>query len=55
MNQKLFERNFCNQSNHCENYMEATTKSTLFAMSEDEWNTKEDTSKYMKNALYVQW
>ena len=31
----------------------ATTKSTLFAVSKDEWNTKEDTGKSMKNALYV--
>ena len=31
----------------------ATTKSTLLAVSKDEWNTKEDTGKSMKNALYV--
>ena len=31
----------------------ATTKLTLFAVSKDEWDTKEDTSKSMKNALYV--
>ena len=31
----------------------ATIKSTIFAISKDEWNTKEDTGKYMKNALYV--
>ena len=31
----------------------ATTKSTLFAVSKDEWDTKEDTGKSMKNALYV--
>ena len=30
----------------------ATTKLTLFAVSKDEWDTKEDTSKSMKNALY---
>ena len=29
------------------------TKSTLFAVSKDEWDTKEDTGKSMKNALYV--
>ena len=29
-------------------------KSTLFAVSKDEWNTK-DTGKSMKNALYVLW
>ena len=31
----------------------ATVKSTLFAVSKDEWGTKEDTGKSMKNALYV--
>ena len=31
----------------------AITKSTLFAVSKDEWGTKEDTGKSMKNALYV--
>ena len=33
----------------------ATAKSILFAVSKDEWDTKEDTGKYMKNALYVLW
>ena len=28
-------------------------QSTLFAVSKDEWDTKEDTGKSMKNALYV--
>jgi len=32
-----------------------TTKSTLFVVSKDEWGTKEDPGKSMKNALYVQW
>ena len=31
----------------------ATAKLTLFAVSKDEWDTKEDTDKSMKNALYV--
>ena len=31
----------------------ATAKSTLFAVSKDEWDIKEDTGKSMKNALYV--
>ena len=31
----------------------AITKSTLFAVSKDEWDTKEDTGKSMKDALYV--
>jgi len=30
----------------------ATTKSTLFTVSKDEWDTKEDTVKCMKNALH---
>ena len=33
----------------------ATAISTLFTVSKDEWNTKEDTGKSMKNALYVLW
>ena len=31
----------------------ATAKSTFFAVSKDEWDTKEGTGKSMKNALYV--
>ena len=31
----------------------ATTKSTLFAVSKDEWDTKENNGKSMKNGLYV--
>ena len=31
----------------------AHTKSTPFSVSKDEWDTKEDTGKSMKNALYV--
>ena len=31
----------------------ARTKSTPFPVSKDEWYTKEDTGKSMKNALYV--
>ena len=30
----------------------AITKLTLFAVSKDEWDTKEDTGKSIKNALY---
>ena len=33
----------------------ATAKSTLSAVSKDEWDTKEDTGKSMKNALYILW
>ena len=29
------------------------TKSTLFTVSKDEWDTKEDTGKSMKDGLYV--
>jgi len=32
-----------------------TTKSALFTVSKDEWDTKEGTSKSMKGALYEQW
>jgi len=31
-----------------------TTKSTLFMVSKDEWDTKEVPGKSMKNALHVQ-
>jgi len=31
----------------------ATTKSTLFTISKDEWNTKEGTGKSMKNTLHI--
>ena len=31
----------------------ATAKSTPFAVSKDEWDTKEETGKSMKNALYI--
>ena len=31
----------------------AITKSTLFTVSKDEWDTNEDTGKSMKDALYV--
>ena len=30
-----------------------TTKSIRFIVSKDEWNTKEDNSKSLKNSLYV--
>ena len=31
----------------------AIAKSTLLTVSKDEWDTKEDTGKSMKNALYI--
>jgi len=33
----------------------ATAKLTLFAVSKDEWDTKEGTGKSMKNILYILW
>ena len=33
----------------------ATAKSTLFTVSKDELDTKKDTGKSMKNALYLLW
>ena len=62
MNQELFEKHLCNQSSHYKKYERfryegklscATIKSILFTVSKDEWDTKEDTGKSMKNALYV--
>jgi len=58
-NQKIFKKNFCNQSSHYEimdDLMEAitTTKSTLFVVNKDEWDTEEGHAKSMKKALYVQ-
>ena len=39
---------------HCERKpSHATAKSIPFTVSKDEWDTKEDTGKYIKNALYV--
>jgi len=51
MNQQLFKKNFCNQSNHYGSHRVPTTKLSLFVVNKDEWDTKEDT---MKNALHVQ-
>ena len=57
-----FEKHLCNQNSHYKNTDDfcyegkpscAIAKSTLFAVSKDEWDTKEDTGKSMKNALYV--
>jgi len=35
----------------CKGSYDMTTKLTLFTVSKDEWNTKEDTGKSLKNAL----
>ena len=41
---------------HYEGKLSCTTaKLTLFAVSKDEWDTKENTGKSMKNALYIVW
>ena len=62
MDQELFEKHLCNQGSHYEKWtisitqrksLRATTKSTLFTVSKDEWNTKENTGKSLKNALHV--
>jgi len=58
MNQELCKKNHYDQSSHYEDFHKpscATTKSTLFALNKDEWDTKEDTSKSMKNTLDVLW
>ena len=64
MNQELFEKHLCFQNSHYENIDDfryegkpsrAIAKSTLLAVSKDEWDTKKDTGKSMKNALYVLW
>ena len=61
-NQELFEMHLCNQSSHYGKYGQfryegkpscATAKLTPYTVSKDEWDTKEDTGKSMKNALYV--
>jgi len=56
-NQELFEKRLCNQGSHYENKddfhytKEAITSraTTLFTVSKDEWNTKGDTGKSIKN------
>jgi len=64
MNQEMFEKHICNKSSHYEKYRQflvnlqgkpsrATTKLTLFTVSKDEWNIKEDTGKSLKNVLDV--
>jgi len=61
--QEVFEKHLCNKSSHYEKYRRflvtqrkpshITTKLMLFSVSKDEWNTKEDTGKSLKNALHV--
>jgi len=62
-NQEVFEKHLCNKSSHYEKCgwflvmqrkpSRATTNLMLFIVSKDEWNTKEDTGKFLKNALNV--
>ena len=62
-NQELFDKHLCYQNSRYEKYgrfplcegkpSRAIAKLTLFTVSKDEWDTKEDTGKSMKNALYV--
>ena len=54
-NQELFKKHLCNQ------LKVATMKNVdnfhyikiLFTINKDEWDTKEDAGKSMKNALYI--
>ena len=58
-NQEVVEKHLCIKSSHYEKYgrflvtqwkpSRATTKLMLFIVSKDEWNTKEDTGKSLKN------
>ena len=62
-NQEVFEKHLCIKSSHYKKYVWflvtqqkplcATTKLMLFTVSKDEWNTKEDTGKSLKNALHI--
>ena len=62
-NQEVFKKHLCIKSSHYEKHRQflamqrkpsrATTKSTLFTVSKDEWNTKENTGKSLKNDMHV--
>ena len=60
-NQDLCVKHLCNQGSHNEKYnfhyewkpSHVSAKSIRFAISKDEWDTKEDTGRSMKDALYV--
>jgi len=64
-NQEVFEKHLCSKSSHYEKYWRflitqkkpscATPKLMLFTVSKDEWNTKEDTGKSLKNTLHILW
>ena len=59
MNPELFEKHKVATTKNTDNFhyeekpSRAAAISTLFTVSKDEWDTKEDTGKSMKNALYV--
>jgi len=57
---EVFEKQLCDQNRKYRKFSitkrkpsHATTESTLFAVSKDEWNIKEGTGKFMKNILYI--
>ena len=61
-NQELFEKYLCNHGSHYEKYgrllitqRKPSRATTLFNVGKDDWNTKEDTSKSLKNALHILW
>ena len=60
----FFEKHLCYQGSHYEKYglfryvKEAITcnhQINVFTVSKDEWNTKKDTGKSIKNAVHVLW
>ena len=65
INQKLFERYLCDQSSHYEKNVDdvcyekgshqvcVTVGLTHFAVNKDKCNAKHETSKFMKNALFI--
>ena len=52
INQELFEKHLCNQNIHYERFPLQREAITCYCQI-DIWDTKEDTGKSMKNALYV--
>ena len=60
-NQELFEKCLCIQDSHYEQFLVMQRKPSvcnyqmLFTVSKDEWNTKKDTGKSLKNALDILW
>ena len=50
---KIAKMNDIDDFHYEEKPSRATTKLTFFTVIKDEWDTKEDTGKCMKNPLYV--